>query len=274
MNKRPPVVLIAAGFDPTGSAGILADTRVLHSLGCHPCGVVTCETVQSSRGIKAVYPASPGLLHEQLATLIGDMKIDAVKIGALGSAETIMVLGKELEKLTGVPIVLDPIFKSTSGAAFLDENGMGALAEYILPRTLIATPNVWELGAPGGVDIDPTEDSMILGCATGWFSTGVRSLLVTGLPHGDGMEDRYIEPAWAGKVRVRSFTHPYHDVGEVHGTGCVLSSAIAGYVSQGEEVQEAVEKASQYVSKVIERAAKFGKGSAYWVGQVAPTCSY
>ncbi|MCX6646823.1 MAG: hydroxymethylpyrimidine/phosphomethylpyrimidine kinase [bacterium] len=265
MKNRPPVVLVAGGLDPTGSAGLLADARVLHSLGCHPCGIVTCETVQSSKGVSAVYPASPGLFREQLAALIDDIKIDAIKIGALASPEIIMVLGNELEKLPGVPIVLDPVFKSTSGTVFLDQAGMGPLAQYILPKTLIATPNVYELGAPAEIDIDPTEDRMILGCATGWLSTGVKSLLVTGLPHGDGIEDRYIEPAWSGKVRVKSFTHPYYNVGEVHGTGCVLSSAIAGFIAQREDVLKAVEKASEYASNLIANAARFGKGSAFWV---------
>lgn len=259
-------MLVAGGLDPTGSAGLIADMRVLHSLGCHPCGVVTCETVQSSSGVEGIYPSSPGLLHEQLAVLIDDVKIDAVKIGAMASPETIMVLGKELEKLPGVPIVLDPVFRATSGMYFLDMIGFGALAKYLLGKTLIATPNSFELGAPAEVDIDPTENRVILGCATGWLSTGVKSLLVTGLPHGDGIEDRYIEPAPMGKVRVRSFTHPYHDVGEVHGTGCVLSSSIAGYLAKGDELLDAVEKAADYTSKLIENAVRLGKGSAFWTG--------
>jgi hydroxymethylpyrimidine/phosphomethylpyrimidine kinase len=266
MDNRPPVVLVAGGLDPTGSAGLLADIRVLHSLGCHPCGVVTCETVQSSKGASAVYPASPDLFREQLAALIDDMKIDAIKIGALASTEIIIALANELEKLTGVPIVLDPVFKSTSGTIFLDQTGLGALSQYLLPRTLIATPNIYELGAPAEIDIDPTENRMIYGCATGWFSTGVKSLLVTGLPHGDGIEDRYIEPAWSGKVRVKSFVHPYQDVGEVHGTGCVLSSAIAGFIAKREELLNAVEKASDFTSKLIENSVKIGNGSAFWEG--------
>jgi len=263
-SGHPPVVLVASGFDPTGSAGIIADVRVLASLGCHPCGVITCNTVQSSRGLTGIRPTEPDILREQLDRLFDDLEFDAVKIGALASVDTIEVLASSLKKIPQVPVVLDPVFEPTEGPAFLDMEGMQAMSRELLPQTLIATPNFSEIGYPAGLDVGNDDDDMIAGCASGWFGTGVETVLVTGLKREGMMVDRLMRLAADTSMKVTDIAHAAQQTGIVHGTGCVLSSAIAGYTASGEKLESAVRKAVELTSGLIEQARKIGAGTAFW----------
>ena len=263
-SSVPPVVLAASGLDPTGSAGLLADVRVLQSLGCHPCGVVTLETVQTSRGLTEFRPTDPELFHEQLSAIMDDVNVAAVKIGALGSRKVIEILCRELKRVPKVPVVLDPVFAPSLGTAFLDRDGMKAMSRDLLEHVFLATPNLSELGAPAGLVVREEDDEMMIQCASGWIEAGVKNVLVTGL-RGEGvMVDRLISMP-GGQVDARDFSHREQKVGEVHGTGCVLSSAIAAYLALGEDLPTAIEKAGEYVSKAVERAQRFGDGALFWV---------
>jgi len=271
-NPIPPVVLAASGLDPTGSAGLIADIRVIAALGCHPCGVITCETVQSSRGLTHIRPSEPGLLEEQLLALVEDLPIRAVKIGAVASVEVIEVLARILRKMPETPVVLDPVFAPTVGPAFLDLDGMRAMSMHLLPHTLIATPNAKELGTPAGLEVDPSNGEMILGCADGWFGTGVKSLLVTGLVLDGRMVDRFFRSSGGQEIITTDITHPRHDVGEVHGTGCVLSSAIAAFLAKGEQLASAVERAVEFTCSMIGSARKLGEGAAFGIERKGYGC--
>lgn len=265
-HDLPPVVLSVSGLDPTGSAGLIADARVLGSLGCQPVGVVTCETVQSSMGISGIRASDPDLFWEQLHTLMDDVKVQVVKIGALASVETIEILGRELAKRPSIPVILDPVFEPTTGPRFLGKDGMKAMSEYLLNQTLIATPNLRELGAPADLVPGVDDDEMITGCAMGWLSAGVEAVLVTGLERGEEMVDRLIRVGLDSEASVLDIAHPRHRVGEVHGTGCILSSALAGYIAKGEKMVSAVKKASEYTSELIARSRRFGGGASFWIG--------
>jgi len=263
--KNPPVVLAVSGFDPTGSAGLLADIRILNALGCYPCGVVTCETVQTSRGVSGIVPSDPEVFREQLTALIGDIRINAVKIGALASVEIIEILGRVLKEIPGVPVVLDPVFEPTRGPKFIDPNGMRAMSTHLLKQTLIATPNVHELGFPAELEVDPNDDEAITGCSMGWLSAGVETLLVTGLQRGDRIVDRFIRLGMEGQPRIDDLAHDYIDSVEIHGTGCVLSAAIAGYIASGEKLRHAVMKASEFTAGVVGNSLSLGDGARFWL---------
>jgi hydroxymethylpyrimidine/phosphomethylpyrimidine kinase len=260
----PPIVLVASGFDPTGSAGLIADVRVLTSLGCHPCGAVTCQTVQSSMGLTSICTVDAGLLANQLDALIDDLTISAVKVGALASIETIVVLSKALERIPNVPVVLDPVFAPTKGPAFLDFDGMKAMSIELMPRVTLATPNIGELGAPAGMQVDQADDEMIVGCASGWFMTDVKNILVTGLMRDGEMVDRLMWPMDDDSVEFVDFKHPRLEIGEIHGTGCVLSSAIAGYLAKGEQMKVAIGHGIAFTSDAIAKARKYGSGACFW----------
>ncbi len=261
----PPVVLAASGMDPTGSAGLLADVRVVHSLGCHPCGVVTCETVQSSQGLTGIQPSQPEMLREQLSAILDDLQISAVKIGALASPETIEIIGRALRVIPDVPVVLDPVFEPTRGRSFLNGKEIWALAEQLLGQTLVATPNVRELGTLAKVEFDPDDDEAIVHHSSAWFAAGVEAILVTGLRRDAGMVDRLIRVGPDQQTIVTDIAHPLHAVGEVHGTGCIISSAIAAHLARGEKLVSAIRQASVYTSCAIEKARKFGSGASFWI---------
>ncbi len=264
-TRALPVVLAVSGLDPTGSAGILADVRVIASTGCHPCGVVTCETVQTSGGLSHIQPTEPAILHEQLDALLGDIPVHAVKIGALASVETIRTLATILGDLSDIPIVLDPIFKPTHGPPFLDTDCQRALSSMLMPMTLISTPNVSELGIPAGMEVDPADDDLIGAMADAWLDLDLKSLLVTGLERDRQMVDRLYRKTPGREIVSTDFAHPKHPVKDVHGTGCVLSSAIASHLALGAELEDAIRKAIAFTSSVVANAREIGAGSMFWV---------
>ena len=266
-SETVPAVLILSGFDPTGSAGILADTRVIALTGCHACGIITCQTVQSSHGVTEIHSSDAALIKRQLDSLLDDIPFTAIKIGALSSVEVINTLAESLLKLIEikrVPIVLDPIFKPTAGPEFLDFDCRRALSGKLMPQVLISTPNVSELGVPAQMEVDPGDDNFIGMMADAWLDLGLKYLLVTGMIRDDTAIDRLYWKSSDGEIESKDFTHPKHDVEEVHGTGCVLSSAIAGYLARGEEVEIAVGRAIEFTSEAISNAKKIGEGSLFW----------
>lgn len=264
-SSIPPIVLVASGLDPTGSAGIIADIRTITLIGCHPCGAITCQTVQSSRGLVSHQSTDPSLLREQLATLVEDFRPSAVKIGALVSSESIQVIADVLKKISPLPVILDPVFSPSVGPSFLDSDGIRAMSAVLLPHVTLATPNIDELGAPAGFNVEPFDDKLILECASWWLRSGVKNVLVTGLERGAGMVDRLFQVEPDNNIIAIDFTHPRHHVGKVHGTGCILSSAVAAFMAKGESLQDSIHKASEHVSGVILNSRQIGKGMRFWV---------
>jgi hydroxymethylpyrimidine/phosphomethylpyrimidine kinase len=262
--NRTPTVLALSGLDPSGSAGLIADVRVIEGLGCHPCGVVTCQTVQSSKGLIRVEPSEPAIFREQLSILLDDIHPDAVKIGAIASVEIIEIIAEIFAKYKDIPIVLDPVFAPTFGPAFLDLKGVQCLTEKLLPSIYLATPNLHELGVPMGLNLVIPDEAMLGACAGYWLSSGVGNLLVTGLRAGNSISDKLFRQESKGHVIVEECTNTYWDIGEVHGTGCVLSSAIASFIAKGETLSDAVRDASGFTAEVIENAVEIGSGSMFW----------
>ena len=265
-NKtKLPVVLACAGLDPSGSAGLLADVRIISSLCCHPCGLVTCQTVQSSGGVTRIVPVEPALLLEQFEKILDDVKLDAVKIGAIASNDTIETIGMMLQKIRDVPIVYDPIVVPTNGLGFLDPDSIDTVVESILPIVFLATPNLKELGFFTETEIDPSDDEGIFDAAKKWIDAGAKNVLVTGIRRDDMITDRLFTGGTDGKIGNRDFEHAVIDSGEVHGTGCVLSSAIASYLALGMDLVNSVEGGISIVTKAIKNARQVGQGARFWV---------
>jgi len=261
-----PVVLACAGLDPSGSAGLLADVRVISALGCHPCGIATCQTVQSSKGVTRIVPVDPALLLEQFEKILDDVKPDAVKIGAIASLDIVGVVGRMLQKIPDVPIVYDPIVVPTDGPGFLDSGSIEAVVELIFPFVYLATPNLHELGFFNETEIDPSDDEGIFDAAKKWINAGTKNVLVTGLRRDDLIIDRLFTEATEGRIGSRDFERAVIDTGEVHGTGCVLSSAIASYLALGMDLVDSVEGGISIVTKAIKNARQVGHGARFWVG--------
>ncbi|NIJ37060.1 hydroxymethylpyrimidine/phosphomethylpyrimidine kinase [Sphingopyxis panaciterrae] len=237
-------VLIIAGSDSGGGAGIQADIKTVTMLGGHAMTAITAITAQNSMGVQGVHAIPAEMVLMQIDSVVADIGLDAIKIGMIGSAETAAAVAERLRRadLATVPVVFDPVMVATSGSVLADAATIRAF-EALLGRATVATPNLDELDALGG-------EAAILahGCA----------LLVKG-GHGAGetVTDRLVEP---GEGEVARWEAPRIDTMHTHGTGCTLASAIAAGLAQGMPIEPAVARARDFVRLALLDAPGLGEG--------------
>jgi hydroxymethylpyrimidine/phosphomethylpyrimidine kinase len=240
VTARPARILIIAGSDSSGGAGIQADIKTATALGCYAMTALTAVTVQDTRTVQAIHPIPPGIVHEQILACLDDIGADAIKTGMLGSAEIAETVADTLAKhAKGIPLVVDPVMASTSGMEFLDARGLDALKRRLLPLATLVTPN----------DVEARKLSLPI--------PGV-SLLVKGGHRSDarGAVDSLIGPDGSHF----DFVAPRLDTKNTHGTGCTLATAIACGLGEGMSLRDAVARAHRYVHEAILTAPGFGMG--------------
>jgi hydroxymethylpyrimidine/phosphomethylpyrimidine kinase len=255
-GTRAPDVLVCAGLDPSGGAGLIADVRVVTALGGRPSGVVTALTVQNTTGVVDFQPCDPDLVGHQLAFLLTDVEVRAVKIGMLGHAAIGKAIANALH-LTHAPVVWDPILAPTRGdLQFIDQGIADALAA-LRPHLTIVTPNKHELFQLTGL---PTGDQAMAEAAARELAKRLDCAVLVKGGHFDGEEsiDVLVTVSECNELRGARIEGGEH----VHGTGCALSSAIATYLAQGRVLVEACQLAKQYVATLIEKPATPGRGAA------------
>lgn len=233
-------ILIIAGSDSGGGAGIQADIRTVTLLGGHAMTAITAVTAQNTTGVQGVHAIPADMVVQQMDSVIGDIGVDAVKIGMIGSAGTAAAVADRLAALE-VPIVFDPVMVATSGSVLADEATIAAFERLMAVATLV-TPNIPELAALGGEEIAVR------------FGTHV---LAKG-GHGEGpmLTDRLIGP---GGV-LKAWSNARIDTPHNHGTGCTLASAIATGLAQGRDLIDAIERARKYVREALALAPGLGQG--------------
>lgn len=237
-------VLIVAGSDSGGGAGIQADIKTVTMLGGHAMTAIAAITAQNTMGVQGVHAVPTDMVLMQIDSVVADIGVDAVKIGMIGSAETAAAVAERLTRpdLAGAAVVFDPVMVSTSGSVLADAGTIRAF-EKLLARASVATPNLGELDALGG-------EAAVLahGCA----------LLVKG-GHGAGetVIDRLLEP---GEGEVARWEAPRIDTQHTHGTGCTLASAIATGLAQGMPLEPAVARARDFVRLSLLDAPGLGEG--------------
>ena len=239
--RKPPRVLAIAGSDSGGGAGIQADIKTITMLGGYAMTAVTALTAQDTTGVYLVEAASPAMVAAQIDACVGDLGVDAVKIGMLGSPEIAAVVAERLERLS-VPIVFDPVMIATSGAALADSATIAAF-ERLMALATLTTPNVMELAALGG-------EAALRARGIAWLGKG-------GDARGPEVTDRLAVPDEDDVV----WTAPRIDTRHTHGTGCTLSSAIATHLARGLPLADAVAEARQFVRAALLTAPGFGAGS-------------
>ena len=258
-NPEKPAVLVIAGHDPTGGAGIQADIEALASQGCRAATVVTALTVQDTRGVQRFQPVDPEFATAQAQAILVDMPIAAIKIGMLGTASMVHAVQALLKQHPDLPIVLDPVLHGGGGGALSDSTVSTAIRSQLLPLTTLATPNSPEARRLAPEGTTPEE------CATRLLRTGCRSVLVTGTPEtGDDVVHTLYETN-GDTTRFRCPRLP----GEYHGSGCTLSAAIAGRIALGEPLTKAVDRAQRYTWNTLQHAVRAGRGQLlphrfYW----------
>lgn len=248
-------ILIIAGSDPSGGAGLQADIKTVTALGAYAAAAVTAITVQNTRGVSAVHPVSPGIIRDQIVAVLDDIGADAIKIGMIGEEAAALVLADVLrERASGIPIVLDPVLVATSGDALAGEGVAGIILKALVPLAALVTPNTEEAAALTGL---PARDEAELARACEALrEAGAAAALVTG-GHlkGDMVEDVL---ATAGGAKV--FRNPRIMTNSTHGTGCTLASAVATGLAQGLALEASVARAIAYVREAIRAAPGLGKG--------------
>ena len=238
--RASPRVLIIAGSDSSGGAGIQADIKTVTMLGGYAMTAITAITAQDTTGVHAVEVLSASLVGAQIDACIGDIGVDAVKIGMLGSAQIAGIVADRLEGL-GVPIVFDPVMVATSGGVLADADTAAAF-EQLMHLAVLTTPNVHELAALGG--------------QAGMAKRGIVYLAKGGDAEGDILEDQLVRPGLPDRVWRDARIVTRH----THGTGCTLASAIATGLGGGLDVEEAIERARRFVRSALLAAPGFGQG--------------
>lgn len=252
--------LSIAGSDPSGGAGIQADLKVFTLLGVYGMGVPTSLTAQNTAGVEEIFGVPPRFLEKQLAVLLADLSPDAVKIGMIWDEKHLAVIADAL-KATGKPaLVVDPILKSGTGTPLFPEKGIKPLKRLLFPLATIITPNVPEVQALTGVAIDGIES--MKEAADALLETGARAVLIKGghLPPGKKGQPARIMDVLFHEEGFEVFESNRIAGGPFHGTGCVLSAAIAACLARGESLSAAVGSARQFLDHAISGARPVGKG--------------
>lgn len=265
---HPVVAVTIAASDSSGGAGIQADLAAFAAHGVYGASVVTAVTAQSTRGIVrgGVSTVAPGLVALQMDAVFPDLRPRAVKIGALGSAAVVRTVARGLERHRRHyrNVVLDPVLASKDGSLLLAESARGVLLRALFPLCDLVTPNLPEAEALSGVAIRDESDRRT--AAGVLAAAGARAVLIKGghvkgghLKSGHRRGGTVDDLLFDGR-RFIQFRHPRIGAGALHGTGCVLSSAIAANLALGAGLAEAVERATVYIEGAIRQGVFPGRG--------------
>jgi hydroxymethylpyrimidine/phosphomethylpyrimidine kinase len=255
-SVRMPDVLVCSGLDPSGGAGFIADLRVITELGGRPCGVVTALTVQNSTGVVGSYPCDPEVVGHELAFLLTDIEVKAVKIGMLGSVEIARAVANALQ-LSAARVVWDPVmYPSRGDAPLMDDHHVDTM-HALKPHLTLVTPNKHELFMLTGL---PTGTPEMAEAAARELAGRLDAAVLVKGGHfgGSASDDLLITVSARDELRGARIEGGEH----VHGTGCALSSAIAAYLAHDRELVEACALAKQYVAALIEHPVQAGRGAA------------
>ena len=249
MHSSPPVVVIIAGNDPSGGAGLAADIQTVSALGCHPAPVVTSLTVQDTRNAYRVEITDAGLVSEQARAVFADMPARAVKIGLLPDAAPARAVADVLADHRHLPIVLDPVLVASGGAALAEADLVEVLLERLVPLATIVTPNALEIRRLGG-EADGREAR-----ARSLLARGCRWVLVKGADEDTpGVENALYGEGFSTSYRWGRLPEVYH------GSGCTLASAIAAQLAAHRPVPAAVQDAQRYTYEALQKGYRPGQG--------------
>ena len=241
-------VLVIAGTDPGGAAGLARDLRTLARLGAGALCAVTAVTVQSDTEVSALHPLPPELVRAQIGAALATGRVRAIKVGMLGTRDTVLAVAASLPGRATLPLVLDPVLAASSGGALLDGAGRAALLEALLPRATVLTPNVPEAGALLGLPAARSEEEL-LRQGQALLALGPLAVLLKG-GHGSGAEST----DW-----LLTHAQPPHRLAAPRiaatrrGTGCALASAIAAGLARGLDVAESCVLAKRHVSELLQQ---------------------
>ena len=252
--KTKSKVLIIAGSDSSGGAGIQADIKTVTTLGSYAMTAITAVTAQNTTGVKSIFPVSPKNISEQILFTCRDIKPEAIKIGMLHSTSVIYSVLSSLKKIKVKKIILDPVMVAKGGAKLIDNKSIKILKNKLLKKVILITPNIPEAEILTQTKINSKEDMIY--AANILLKLGAKNVLIKG-GHlkGNIMFDIFIN-----KKEISIFKNKKIKTDDTHGTGCTLSSAIATYFSCGKTLKKSCGMAINYVNHSIGAGPKYGKG--------------
>jgi hydroxymethylpyrimidine/phosphomethylpyrimidine kinase len=254
MTDRIGRVLIIAGSDSGGGAGIQADIKTVTALGGYAATAITAITVQNTLGVSAVHALPPDLVEAQARAVLDDIGADAFKIGMLGGIGIVEAVARILAGAGGVPAVVDPVMIAKGGAPLLEPRAGATVRDLLIPCATLLTPNAPEAAALTGLEIATTDDLRRAGEAL--LALGAAAVLMKG-GHIAGPTVTDVLMTAAGET---TFEGPRIDTRHTHGTGCTLSSACAAGLAQGLALDQAVAQAWAYTGEAMRRAPGLGAG--------------
>lgn len=249
-------VLIIAGSDSGGGAGIQADIKTCSAFGAYAMTAVTAVTAQNTVGVHAVEMMPPKLVKAQIEACLSDLGADVVKIGMLGTKEIVDVVAEAVDELDAF-VILDPVAVATSGDALLEEDAVAALRDTLLPLADLVTPNVPEAELLTGLKIEDVDDLTKAGDAL--LERGVYAALMKG-GHLDG---KSVVDVLVSEEGANIMSGPRLRTRHTHGTGCTLASAVAANMALGLDLDEAVMRAREFVFEAIRTAPGFGSSKGH-----------
>ena len=244
-------VLIIAGSDSSGGAGIQADIKSCAAFGAYAMTAITAVTAQNTQGVQSIEIMPAELVKQQIESCLSDIGADVIKIGMLGSKENIEVVAHAIEELDAF-IILDPVAVATSGDLLLQEDGIDALKDVLLPLADLVTPNVPEAELLTGLKIEDIDDLTKAGDAL--LKRGVYAALMK----GGHLSGRSVVDVLVSEEGANIMSGPRLHTRHTHGTGCTLASAVAANMALGLDMDEAVMRAREFVFEAIRSAPGFG----------------
>ena len=252
--KPKSKILIIAGSDSSGGAGIQADIKTVTALGGYAMTAITAITAQNTTGVSSVVPIQVKDIEKQILFTCKDIKPDAIKIGMLHSSKVIMSVIKVLKKVKTYKIVLDPVMVAKGGAKLIDQRAIKTLKEKLIRKAYLITPNIPETEILTKTKIKNLKDMIY--AANILVKFGAKNVLVK----GGHSNTKYIEDILLSKNRIKIFKNRKIKTKNTHGTGCTLSSAIATFLSYGKPLKKSCELGIKYVNQAIGSNLNYGKG--------------
>ncbi len=247
-------ILIIAGSDSSGGAGIQADIKTVTSLGSYAMTAITAVTSQNTTGVKSVFSLDPNEIQKQIIFTCNDIKPDAVKIGMLNSPEIITKVINILEKMKFKNIVLDPVMVAKGGAKLISKEAIKLLKNKLIKNVHLITPNIPEAEVLSGKKINNLKDMLV--SANIISDLGIENILLKG-GHTNSL---YVQDILLTGKKLKIFKNKKIKTKNTHGTGCTLSSAIATFLSCGKPLKKSCELGIKYVNQAIKSNLMYGKG--------------
>ena len=252
--KPKSKILIIAGSDSSGGAGIQADIKTVTALGSYAMTAITAVTSQNTTGVQSISAITPKEILNQILFTSNDIKPDGIKIGMLHSSKVITTVIKSLDNIKVKKIVLDPVMIAKGGTKLIDNNAINFLKNRLIKRVTLITPNIPEAEILTKTKIETKEDMIY--AANILLKLGADNVLIK----GGHLKSNLVHDIFVNKSEIKIFNNQRHNTKNTHGTGCTLSSAIVTFLSCGKPIKKACELGIKYVNSAILTNPRYGKG--------------